>query len=330
MARSAVSGFDILLRITTASCSTASPPRADSTLDTSSSIALQESKDREMLSREECLESALGNLGELQTKGLVDSEGEIGGFGFKSELENVARIQRLAKQQGFLGERRRCRAEIIRHFPLEFSELWRKWRSMYKELRHSGLVALQPRRVWCKYLLLNMQSLRSSILSYVRVRVSLKDMVCPETPSLLNLLSQRFCTPSASTATGHDQTMERVINLVKKFDKIDATKVNILVIILKSLPSQNGPHQLDNFGIELCICPDYNFKSQIPIILQVTERADFQKDLSFDSLDRVELVMAFEQEFSIEIPDEEADKLKCCADVARYISVADRKVSENS
>ncbi|XP_031118716.1 acyl carrier protein 3, mitochondrial isoform X1 [Ipomoea triloba] len=135
-----------------------------------------------------------------------------------------------------------------------------------------------------------MQSLRSSILSYVRVRVSLKDMVCPETPSLLNLLSQRFCTSSASTATGHAQTMERVINLVKKFDKIDAAKVNILV----------------------------------------TERADFQKDLSLDSLDRVELVMAFEQEFSIEIPDEEADKLKCCADVARYISVADRKVSENS
>ncbi|XP_019176984.1 PREDICTED: acyl carrier protein 3, mitochondrial isoform X2 [Ipomoea nil] len=131
-----------------------------------------------------------------------------------------------------------------------------------------------------------MQSLRSSILSYVRVRVSLKNMVCPQTPSLLNLLNQRFCTSSASTATGHDQTMERVINLVKKFDKIDAAKV--------------------------------------------TERADFQKDLSLDSLDRVELVMAFEQEFSIEIPDEEADKLKCCADVARYISVADRKVSENS
>jgi NADH dehydrogenase (ubiquinone) 1 alpha/beta subcomplex 1 len=52
---------------------------------------------------------------------------------------------------------------------------------------------------------------------------------------------------------------------------------------------------------------------------QVTETADFQKDLSLDSLDRVELVMAFEQEFSIEIPDEKADKLTCCADVAKYI-----------
>ncbi|XP_034698922.1 acyl carrier protein 3, mitochondrial isoform X1 [Vitis riparia] len=52
---------------------------------------------------------------------------------------------------------------------------------------------------------------------------------------------------------------------------------------------------------------------------KVTATADFQKDLCLDSLDRVELVMAFEQEFSVEIPEEEADKLTCCADVAKYI-----------
>lgn len=64
---------------------------------------------------------------------------------------------------------------------------------------------------------------------------------------------------------------------------------------------------------------------------QVTEKADFQKDLSLDSLDRVELVMAFEEEFSVEIPDVEADKLKCCADVAEYvISRSNEKVSETS
>ena len=55
-------------------------------------------------------------------------------------------------------------------------------------------------------------------------------------------------------------------------------------------------------------------------ILQVTETADFQKDLCLDSLDRVELVMAFEQEFSIEIPDEKADKINSCADAIRYIA----------
>lgn len=64
---------------------------------------------------------------------------------------------------------------------------------------------------------------------------------------------------------------------------------------------------------------------------QVTEKADFQKDLCLDSLDRVELVMAFEQEFSIEIPEEKADELKCCADVAKYIISGDeQKITGNS
>eukprot|EP01018_Ginkgo_biloba_P017121 Gb_23895 [translate_table: standard] len=53
---------------------------------------------------------------------------------------------------------------------------------------------------------------------------------------------------------------------------------------------------------------------------KVTVTADFQKDLCLDSLDRVELVMAFEQEFAIEIPDEKADKISCCADAINYIA----------
>ncbi|KAL4562524.1 hypothetical protein LXL04_034731 [Taraxacum kok-saghyz] len=108
-----------------------------------------------------------------------------------------------------------------------------------------------------------MQSLRDSILRHVRV-----------TRQLISTKRQ-LCTST------HDQVSARVIGLVKKFDKIDASKVN--------------------------------------------ELADFQKDLSLDSLDRVELVMAFEQEFSIEIPDEQADKLKCCADVAQYIISAPKQ-----
>lgn len=47
-----------------------------------------------------------------------------------------------------------------------------------------------------------------------------------------------------------------------------------------------------------------------------------------DSLDRVELIMALEEEFSIEIPDEQADKLACCADVAKYIAEFDQKNGE--
>ena len=52
---------------------------------------------------------------------------------------------------------------------------------------------------------------------------------------------------------------------------------------------------------------------------QVTEDASFIDDLGADSLDTVELIMAFEEEFDIEIPDEDAQKLKTVKDVMDYI-----------
>ncbi|CAI9087117.1 OLC1v1021109C1 [Oldenlandia corymbosa var. corymbosa] len=126
-----------------------------------------------------------------------------------------------------------------------------------------------------------MQSLRSTILSYARIRVSTSRQLFPRDENIVHrLLNMQLqaCSLSSDTTT-KGQILDRVIALVKKSYKIDATKV--------------------------------------------TETADFQKDLSLDSLDRVELIMAFEEEFSIEIPDEEADKLKCCADVANYIMLSE-------
>lgn len=52
---------------------------------------------------------------------------------------------------------------------------------------------------------------------------------------------------------------------------------------------------------------------------QVTEDAKFVEDLSADSLDTVELVMALEEEFSIEIPDEDAEKINSVGDAIKYI-----------
>ncbi|CCG92819.1 acyl carrier protein [Methylacidiphilum fumariolicum] len=52
---------------------------------------------------------------------------------------------------------------------------------------------------------------------------------------------------------------------------------------------------------------------------QVTPKARFIEDLGADSLDTVELVMAFEEEFNVEVPDEEAEKLQTVGDVIRYI-----------
>jgi acyl carrier protein len=55
-------------------------------------------------------------------------------------------------------------------------------------------------------------------------------------------------------------------------------------------------------------------------LLQVTPTAAFHKDLGLDSLDAVELVMALEEEFAIEIPDSEADKIQSCSDAINYIA----------
>ncbi|MDD5436024.1 MAG: acyl carrier protein [Candidatus Omnitrophica bacterium] len=52
---------------------------------------------------------------------------------------------------------------------------------------------------------------------------------------------------------------------------------------------------------------------------EVTDGAKFVDDLGADSLDTVELVMALEEEFGIEIPDEEAEKLVTVGDALRYI-----------
>jgi acyl carrier protein len=52
---------------------------------------------------------------------------------------------------------------------------------------------------------------------------------------------------------------------------------------------------------------------------QVTEDASFVDDLGADSLDQVELVMALEEEFGIEIPDEDAEKITRVKEAVSYI-----------
>jgi len=52
---------------------------------------------------------------------------------------------------------------------------------------------------------------------------------------------------------------------------------------------------------------------------QVTNEASFVDDLGADSLDTVELVMALEEEFNLEIPDEEAEKITTVGDAVTYI-----------
>ncbi|XP_028754945.1 acyl carrier protein 3, mitochondrial-like isoform X1 [Neltuma alba] len=129
--------------------------------------------------------------------------------------------------------------------------------------------------------LLDMQSIRKSILRHINLRRSNERWFLVRDE---NVLMQLRCLCSSADASS-DVILDRVIGLVKNYNRINASKV--------------------------------------------TETADFQKDLNLDSLDRVELIMALEEEFSIEIPDEKAEKLTCCADVAKYItSEASQKAAE--
>lgn len=52
---------------------------------------------------------------------------------------------------------------------------------------------------------------------------------------------------------------------------------------------------------------------------KLTDEASFMEDLNADSLDTVELVMAFEKEFDIDIPDEDAEQLRTVGDALRYL-----------
>lgn len=54
-------------------------------------------------------------------------------------------------------------------------------------------------------------------------------------------------------------------------------------------------------------------------IEEVTDSASFVDDLGADSLDTVELVMALEEEFGIEIPDEDAEKMTSVGEAVRYV-----------
>jgi acyl carrier protein len=53
---------------------------------------------------------------------------------------------------------------------------------------------------------------------------------------------------------------------------------------------------------------------------EVTDSASFIDDLGADSLDTVELVMAFEEAFELEIPDEDAEEIQTVSDAVRYMS----------
>ncbi|KAK6121598.1 hypothetical protein DH2020_044657 [Rehmannia glutinosa] len=113
-------------------------------------------------------------------------------------------------------------------------------------------------------------ALRSTILRHIRVPIS----------HSLSLNGSRLTAVRSMSSHGDDhldkqEVVDRVLDVVKSFPKVDPSKVT----------------------------PDVHF----------------QKDLGLDSLDTVEIVMALEEEFKLEIPDKEADKIDSCPLAVEYI-----------
>eukprot|EP00744_Colponema_vietnamica_P000568 GILI01001008.1.p2 GENE.GILI01001008.1~~GILI01001008.1.p2 ORF type:complete len:118 (+),score=37.28 GILI01001008.1:91-444(+) len=107
--------------------------------------------------------------------------------------------------------------------------------------------------------------------------ISKTRFVLPSSTSRLPfVLSQRFFADNAGTYLDAKEVEERVLNVLKRTQKVEPSKVSA--------------------------------------------SAHFANDLGLDSLDSVEVVMAFEDEFAIEIPDADAEKIVSAADAIKYIS----------
>ena len=110
----------------------------------------------------------------------------------------------------------------------------------------------------------------------VAVRVGAPAFTAPVMTAVAAPMVCRRFNSDAKYHLDKEETLKRVMECVKNFDKVDAAKV---------APS-----------------------------------AHFINDLGLDSLDVTEIVMAFEQEFSIEIPDTDAEKIQTIESAAEYIA----------
>jgi len=125
-------------------------------------------------------------------------------------------------------------------------------------------------------------------LNRVRFSVRGKTSCCPSTPakhfSLCFVPSQQFSLPRING---------RLFSSAAALDQIQVAER--VVNVVKNF------HKIDGS-------------------VSVSAESHFMNDLGLDSLDTVEVVMAFEDEFAIEIPDVEAEKIQSCKDAIKYIA----------
>ncbi|GFZ00736.1 mitochondrial acyl carrier protein 1 [Actinidia rufa] len=116
-------------------------------------------------------------------------------------------------------------------------------------------------------------ALRAALLSHIRVPIAQNLTLNGSKLSLFSAV--RSMSSHGDDHLTREEVIDRVLDVVKSFPKVDPSKVS----------------------------PDVHF----------------QNDLGLDSLDNVEIVFALEEEFKLEIPDKEADKIDSCPLAIEYI-----------
>ncbi|KAG4213707.1 hypothetical protein ERO13_A01G073100v2 [Gossypium hirsutum] len=128
-----------------------------------------------------------------------------------------------------------------------------------------------------------MAAVRGVVLKHLRVNATSLSLLRNPKPIpngrgalTFNAIRRRFSDDVMGSFLDKSEVTDRVVSVVKNFQKIDPSKV--------------------------------------------TPNAHFQKDLGLDSLDTVEVVMALEEEFGFEIPDNEADKISTISHAVEFIA----------
>jgi acyl carrier protein len=120
------------------------------------------------------------------------------------------------------------------------------------------------------------------------------------------------------------EVADRIVEVVMNYDKVRKSSCTYITPFSVWTDSCERIPQCDLLHVD-----DVKFNILINSILllsgqikkeNVTAVARFKEDLDLDSLDAVEIVMLIEEEFSIEIPDAEADKIASVADAVAYVS----------
>lgn len=142
-------------------------------------------------------------------------------------------------------------------------------------------------------------ALRTAVLQHLRVPVTSIAAQQSALPALSNIITRGF----GGGFLDKEKVAERVMYVAKHFEKVDPAKVSAALARQRARGTDHA--QTQPLGPRAAA--------------QVTPSATFEKDLGLDSLDVVELVMALEEEFGVEIPDAEADKISSVGEAVNYI-----------